>query len=63
MSKVWIALRCEEEEKMIYRMAAKAKGMTLSAFIRTMLDKAALDILIDEVERDRYTGRLKEVSE
>ena len=62
MNTGWIALRCDKDEKMIYHMAAKAKGMTLSAFIRAVLDKAALNVLIDEVERDMYTGKLKEVS-
>ena len=62
MTKGWLALRCDPDEKMIWNMAAKSKGMTLSAFVRSVLDKAALDILIDEVERDRYTGKLKEVS-
>lgn len=63
MAKVWLALRSDKDEKMIWNMAAKAKGMTLSAFVRAVLDKAALHILIDEVERDMYSGKLKEKKE
>ena len=47
---------------MIYHRAAKAKGMTLSAFTRAVLDKAALEVLRAEVETDDITGKLKEIT-
>ena len=63
MNNGWLAIRCEKADKAIYHRAAKAKGMTLSAFTRAVLDKAALEVLISQVERDVYTGKLKETSE
>ena len=59
MTKGWLALRCDPDEKMIWKMAADSKEMTLSAFVRSVLDKAAMHILIDEVEQDRYNGKLR----
>ena len=63
MTRGWLALRCDPDEKMIWEEAAKEKGMTMSAFVRSVLDKAALDIFIDVVERDHYNGKLRKVSQ
>ena len=56
-------MRCDPDEKTLWKMAADAKGMTLSALVRSLLNKAAIHILIDEVEQDRYNGQDKEDSE
>ena len=37
MSRGWLALRCDPDEKMIWEEAAKEKGMTMSAFVRSVL--------------------------
>ena len=59
MNNGWLAIRCEKGEKVIYHKAAKARGMTLSAFTRAVLDKAALEVLRAEVETDDITGKLR----
>ena len=59
--KVWLAFQCGEVQKLIYKEAAKEKGVSFSAFVRELLDKAALDIFTDMVEREFYSGKLQKV--
>ena len=49
----WIAIRCDRGEKVVYFRAAKARGMTLSAFTRAVLDKAALEVLSNYLKMAR----------
>ena len=58
---MWLAFQCDPVQKMIYKEAAKESGVSFSAFVRGLLDKAALDIFTDMVERDMYNGRIRKV--
>ena len=59
--KVWLTFQCGELQKVIYKEAAKEKGVSFSVFVRGLLDVAALDIFTGMVERDVYTNKVKRV--
>ena len=61
--KVWLTFQCDPTQKLIYKEAARESGISFSVFVRGLLDKAALDIFKDMVERDMYNGKIRKVTQ